>query len=629
MTQQPTDQTPSKLSTPRYIHTYKTCPAQLNTTGLNPPPQLNAGEDSLPEFNSSSSALLDLTTSNLRDEYLPNADNPITRPTPEAFDLLALFVFSACILSGFQYPISVRDVARIYLRKESKEQLHLLQKILHSLSTGSIKDEGQWIAARSKLRWLWAWSPSHRNENRHGQGIFGQIEIEKFETEFLRALVESGHYALAARIYVHAPSGEQPLPAVQVERVILERALHHYDSASNGNRTRGQIKRASDIIAAFRPSFPTSTSFQRVEALLSATHAMSFYALTLQHGVPFLPVNIRVPGDPLQLLRKLVSQNHNSYTHLDDLITIGQNLMISMPATLLDESQDVPRLDARAIEKRKSAAERQVIGMATEAALEEGDFETAYSYVVNRLVPPTRQPALSPALSTSSRRFSFGSFGSEEQDETEDISWRAALLAGRYSTSPMSSSGAWSGAAGRPDLRRLEQRMELLSQALLLAPPSHLEEVLAVWQECEAETTELLANEAEEEQRFNDFADRRLPGAFNNETIAAIQPRREVGRGAVEEAPMGLFDVARGAAAAFSKSAFPLRANSNAPSRGGAGAGETSSGRVSMDSSSDARSIGGATDDRVRKRDMVASAVTGGLASGIGWVLGSYLPDFY
>jgi hypothetical protein len=155
--------------------------------------------------------------------------------------------------------------------------------------------------------------------------------------------------------------------------------------------------------------------------------------------------------------------------------------------------------------------------------------------------------------------------------------------------------------------------MELLSQALLLAPPRHLEEVLGVWQQCEKEMTKVLAEEAEAEERFNDMADRRLPGAFATETIA-IQPRREVGRGAAAEAPMGLFEVARGAAAALSKSAFPLRANSSAARGGGL---ERS---VDSDVLSDAGSAGG--EERVRKRDMVANAVTGGLASGLGWVLG-------
>jgi hypothetical protein len=51
--------------------------------------------------------------------------------------------------------------------------------------------------------------------------------------------------------------------------------------------------------------------------------------------------------------------------------------------------------------------------------------------------------------------------------------------------------------------------------------------------------------------------------------------------------------------------------------------------RISSDFGSEAGSIGGSEESgRVRKRDMVANAVTGGLASGLGWVLGKLLSHF-
>jgi hypothetical protein len=286
-----------------------------------------------------------------------------------------------------------------------------------------------------------------------------------------------------------------------------------------------------------------------------------------------------------------------------------------MPSTIMDDTKDAGPLDAATVESKKDTAERRVIGMAIDAALEEGDFETAYSYVVNRLTP-TATP--SPAISASSQRFSFDSNASVKlTDDADDVAWRAALRAGRYKPA-LSSSGTWSHAStARPDLRRLEQRMELLSQALLLAPPPHLEEVLNVWQQCEAEMTELLAQETEAEERFNDAADRKLPGAFDLDSIPTVQPRREVGRGAVEESPMGLFDVARGAAAAFSKSAFPLRSNTSSSRPE-----SRDTGHVSMDMS-DSDSMHG-HEERLRKRDMLANTATGALQSGLGWVLGKF-----
>jgi len=342
--------------------------------------------------------------------------------------------------------------------------------------------------------------------------------------------------------------------------------------------------------------------------------------------VPFQPVNIRVIQDPISLIGKVLDQNLRSYTKLDDLISIGKNLVEA--AGLTEPLQHgapaiEPSPDER--EQQKRTAERRIIGMAIEAALAENDFETAYSYVINRLNPPSaahQQPPHSPGAPNSTGKPEPTPAAQPRKpdaaDTDDDISWRAAFLAGRHRSTDSS-----------PGVRRLEQRMELLSQALLLAPPPALPEVLAAWRRCEEEMTALLARETEAEQAFDDHADRRLPGGFGDVASAGVlqpvQPRREVGRGAVEEAPMGLFDVARGAAAAFSRSAFPLRGAGMAVGGGGeVGAGHA---RSASAAGSETGSLGGGGSDgegRVRKRDIVANAVTGGLASGLGWVLGEY-----
>jgi hypothetical protein len=588
-----------------------------------PPPPLNAGVEALPSYNLRDPILSTSIVSLLQEQRLLEPDNIITKPSQSSMQVLKLILFSACTMSSLQHSMSIRDIAKMSLRKDSSEQLAVLQKIIHKISS-TRKDNDQWVYARLKLLWLWNWTSDSHDTDRYAQGFFGMLDRGTVETEILKAFIEGGHYPLVVYTYIKPSSGEQPLLLDAVEKAVLTAAMNHYDNATNGNRTRGGMKRAADIIAAFAPHFSTSPRFQRTQALLSATHAMSFYSLILQHGVPFQPVSIRVSSNPQSLIQKLLAQNLGSYTKLDDLIFIAQNLVISMPATIMDDDAHAPP-DATTLERRKATAERRVIGMAIDAALEEDDFETAYSYVVNRLSPATS----SPTPSIGFKQFSFGVVDDdddEQEDDTEDIAWQAALRAGRHSSTQTLGSSS-SQSAARPDLRRLEQRMELLSQALLLAPPTHLEEVLKVWQQCEAEMMALLADETEAEERFNDAADRKLPGTFINDTLT-VQPRREVGRGAVEESPMGLFDVARGAAAAFSKSAFPLR--------GSAQAGPSTAPRDTIGShaSMDLSDSGSMNDheDRVRRRDMVASAATGALASGtgalasgLGWMLGKSL----
>lgn len=370
-------------------------------------------------------------------------------------------------------------------------------------------------------------------------------------------------------------------------------------------------------IAAFRPHFPDSVRFKQASALISATHALSFYSLKLQHGVPFQPVSIRVSHDPISLISKLLEQNPRSYTKLDDLIDIARNLVSA--GLVHDEESDSTQgravdLDVNEISQRQKDAERRVTFMAVEASLREDDFETSYSYIVNRLTPSGADVEAPQQQRQHTKQSSRGNNSTTD----DDISWRAAFLAGRYR--PNTSTP--------PTLRRLEQRTELLSLALLLAPTSALTEILAAWRRCEEETTSLHLAQQQAEQDFDDRADKRLSGGGSsalpgNFTVQGEQPelvlnqkRREMGRmGADGDTPLSMFDLTRNAAKAFSKNAFPLHGDAARTS------GEAE--RSLMDSTASFGSEGADGAKTQRKRDYVANAVSGGLASGLGWVLGA------
>lgn len=318
-----------------------------------------------------------------------------------------------------------------------------------------------------------------------------------------------------------------------------------------------------------------------------------------------------------------MAQNPGSYTKLDDLISIAQNLVGAgvpkqIPGKTLVDTED----EANAVSDPMSAAERRVTLMAVEAALREDDFETAYSYIVSRLTPSGAEiTAPASDVKGHTRANSKSSIRSQAKI-ADDSSWRAAFLAGRYRSS----------AASPPTLRRLEQRTELLSLALLLAPTSALTEILAAWRRCEVETTALQLSQQEAEEELDDHADSRsaLPGNFvvggEQPEMIRNQKRREMGRMGTgkgqDEAPVSMFDLTRSAARAFRRTA--------APSQGAGGAPVTASPRSSLHESRTDDSVDNLGSDshwdaqqRVRKRDMVASAVSGGLASGLGWVLGA------
>ncbi|KAF2663530.1 secretory pathway Sec39 [Microthyrium microscopicum] len=547
--------------------------------------------DELPDLEDQAEQLSGLTDPKLEIKELPNAildpesllrkDHPLTAVSKNNLLSAQYFILSTFLLMHYGQSLSVIGTVKCKFHLDKEEQSIMFQKLLHHLATTSNRSDSEWMETRRRLLWLWGWG-SEITDSETGNGIFGKASRKTIEKDILEALVQSGSYSTVTNLYIKG--SEKFLLPEEAEQVIASTALHYYDNASNGNRHRGTMKKASDIIAAFAKYYPKSTTFPRLQALLAATHAMSSYSLTLQHGVPFQPVNIRVSSDPLSLIEKILSQNPGSYAKATDLVSIGTNLI----AAGLTASADDPPISKASLETRQSAAQRRVIGMAIEAALAEDDFETAYSYVVNRL---DTSSATMHAPTTSS--------------DDDDIAWRAALAAGKHK----------SNSSAAPNTRRLEQRMDLLSQALLLAPPSALPEILSAWRRCEEEMSAVLAAEAATEAELDEGL---VPGAYI-ESAAPVQARREVGRGANEEAPMGLFDVARGAAGAFAKSAFPLR--------GGQG---TQPVQVVDTVGSDGEMGSDDGMGRVRRRDMVASAVsggasavTGGIASGLGWVLGA------
>lgn len=544
-----------------------------------------------------------LSRTHLLHNSLLRARNPFTTPTDLSIRLSYLLIESGCILENLGSSLSCKTLAEQSLFGSEADQTAELRKLLYHLQ-GKAKDQEKWNLALYQIRWLRDWNCEKKaveQESPSSAGVFCKVKKIDMENELLNALLHSGYYNLAIEIYCKNPAG--PVPTANLEKTVLSVALALYDGASNGNRTRGGLRKASEILMAFRDYFSKSERFNEVLALLSATHAMSFYSLTLQHGVPFQPVNIRAHKDPISLVGKILDQNTHSYTNLDDLLEIGQNLA---SAGLINAIPNHPSISLgdNTPEQRRLYVQRRITAMAIEAALAEEDFDTAYSYVINRLSPLDSSKTDIPG----SQQVSF--------QVDDDISWRAAYQAGRHR--PVKQTGPSA-------LRRLEQRMELLSQALLLAPSPALSEVLMVWRQCEEDMASLVAQEAEEEKEWDDRGDRRVPGGFSSDSSPIIKKAREPSRGALnEEAPMGLFDVARGAAAALSKNAFPLRKPQNSASATPLKAPhERPVSNTTVEGSQSGNPTAIDPEGRVRKRDMVSNMVTGGLASGIGWVIGA------
>ena len=184
---------------------------------------------------------------------------------------------------------------------------------------------------------------------------------------------------------------------------------------------------------------------------------------------------MRVHGDPISIIGKILDQNPNSYTKIGDFIDMGKDMVMAGLTVRSTDSRTI--LTPTDIPEQLSIAEKRVVGMCIDAALVEDDFETAYSYVVTHLQRiGTSARARSPELEKNT-----GLIAKIPPKVMDDWSWRAALQAGKYRRTGKTVVPSHLGnASGNPEIRHLEQRIECLSHAMRLAPEAALMEIVNV-----------------------------------------------------------------------------------------------------------------------------------------------------
>jgi protein transport protein SEC39 len=335
----------------------------------------------------------------------------------------------------------------------------------------------------------------------------------------------------------------------------------------------------------------------------------------LKQGEPFTPVVLRVHGDPISIIGKILDQNPNSYTKINDIIHIAEQMVLAGLTARDVEGHSV--LEPEHEEEQISIAKKRVTSMCIDAALAEDDFETAYSYVMNRLSSVASEAqARTPLL----ERYDSGIFAHAPPRVLDDWSWRAALQAGKYRPNRYTVAPTHLGnASGNLEIRRLEQRKDCLSQALRIAPPTTLHEILNAFRRCEEELDAKMKEDAKQEAAWDDQGDQTtMPGGFGSGPPK--KPLRTTAASAVqaEEAPMSLFDLTRATATKAQSSLSALTMLSGDGARGSKARSERN---TEIDSNSP-----DVEQKRVRKRDQLRDAATGALANGIGWLINAPLP---
>lgn len=384
-----------------------------------------------------------------------------------------------------------------------------------------------------------------------------------------------------------------------------------------------------------------------MKCLAAATHLLSNYRITLDNNKPWMPEMLMTHGDPVAMVESVLRQNTRRYPKIDDFLLFG-DLVVRAGLTVRNEDGDCQLKEAEQEQEQRDIAKWRVTAMCIDAALVEHDFETAYSMVTTRLpayggdalaepenseeVPPM-STVPSPAMhKPSSPQFEIphsGSVAKLPMKQKDDWSWRAAFQAGKYKLNEYTIKPTHVGnSSANPAIRHLEQRMECLGQALRIAPPSALQEILNVFRRCEEELDTKIREEAEQEAKWDERADEHtVPGGFAE--VREVGLAREKAETATakarmgEGAPMSLFDLTRASAAQAQKSLAALTAASGVLPRSSVEGSKDS--RNSM-AGSEVSQGSGVNQSTVRRRDQLRSAAVGTLAGGIGWLIGAPAP---
>jgi protein transport protein SEC39 len=182
--------------------------------------------------------------------------------------------------------------------------------------------------------------------------------------------------------------------------------------------------------------------------LVSATHALSNYSLSLTPGSPITPAQIRMQKNPALLVIKVIETNPSVYRESDRMLKILSDLIDGTEHLQINPDRE---LEILRMQTRVNAA-------IVNAALSENDFTTAYDTCINKL-----------SLATTTY----------PHDKTiSEAAWiahyRTGIFAGRP-TNRHSRHGMPSGTVH--DF----QKMELLARAMLICPKAEIEGILSHW----------------------------------------------------------------------------------------------------------------------------------------------------
>lgn len=449
------------------------------------------------------------------------ANSKLAEPCVASLNTIKLFVDSAAIL---QVPVKEVVTIRLFGSKEDQEALaHTFIFGKSGSTTWKSFGNEKWERILGKMQWM-------QNVSK----VFGKLDSKWVYSTFLTAVLSTASFNFVRQHYIDDLSqNNSSLSSEKVKTEILNAFYTFFDSATNGNKTRGQMKNANNCLKLLCDSDVAPNNISRdtedAFALLSAVHELSNYSLYLSEyelegnsnafkNMPMTPKQIRLYPDPAKLIHRVLELNPKAYTNMDDLVTITLNL-IQGRQRLFNGGNPSTKISDASIE----AISNRVRKMCVEAALVDSNFDKAYELSLpfmdnSNASEASTQYKFIEDIKKSQAELCYGEAADTNSSEfEEDIeTWASLFQVGKF-VSPN-----WD-----PDhipLEILQKKMSTLSHALKICPSDQLSQVLGFWKRVELQMQNA-QNRSSSSSSTSSFASSLLANrtnAFNDNRLANL-----------------------------------------------------------------------------------------------------------
>ena len=190
------------------------------------------------------------------------------------------------------------------------------------------------------------------------------------------------------------------------------------------------------------------------QEFIEATSRIYSFNVTSRPGIPISPIEIRLTKDRLSLVSRVLSSNNEAYKHTEVILDLVRKLGF----------------------KGDSTAEVKTLGMISDVALQNEDFDRAYK-IDKQIIDFVTD---------------LKDDGVDIEPEMKEVCWVACYQLGR-----------------QPEFEDVQKRLYLLGHALQLCPPDRMVDILAAWRRVDQEDLEARAEDLSNAKPFSSRADRR------------------------------------------------------------------------------------------------------------------------